>query len=275
MLIRSHNDIEFKVYRKPTNILSFIHAYSDHEEIIKKGVFEQMFQRAYKICSPKYLKEEIENIFYIGKKLEYCRNFLDNCNRKVIKKLIEPIEKPTSNFSNCLVLPFNKQLTKLKKPLEIFGVKLIFSYENIKKMLIKNSPPPSENQGVYCIKCADCPQIYQGQCGQEKGITFRIKQHEYDVKRKKELNSIYQHVRDFNHEINFDNPVLIYKSSQYSERNIVESLLISNSYKKNMNNAFGNFKVDAFIVSWFISAASGRKHFDNQISDACFVNNIS
>ena len=40
-------EFSFSIYREPTNILSYIHYYSEHPENVKVSVFSSMFLRAF------------------------------------------------------------------------------------------------------------------------------------------------------------------------------------------------------------------------------------
>ena len=60
-------NLQFQVYRKPTNINSFVHFYSGHSLSIKRGIFHGMFLRALKIVSLQFINSEYSNIFEIVK----------------------------------------------------------------------------------------------------------------------------------------------------------------------------------------------------------------
>ena len=67
LIERVEHNFKFTIYRKPTNICSYIHYYSSHALSIKLAKFSGMFLKALKICSDDYLLEEIEFIFSIGR----------------------------------------------------------------------------------------------------------------------------------------------------------------------------------------------------------------
>ena len=52
----------FKVYRKPTHSNLYIHDFSGHSNNIKEGTVNNIIQRAYKVCDPQYMDEEIDFI---------------------------------------------------------------------------------------------------------------------------------------------------------------------------------------------------------------------
>ena len=71
LIERVEHNFKFTIYRKPTNICSYIHYYSSHALSIKLSTFSGMFKRVQKICLDEYLLEEIEFIFSIGRKNRY------------------------------------------------------------------------------------------------------------------------------------------------------------------------------------------------------------
>ena len=66
LLIKNINNLEFKVYRKPTCKNDHIHFYSHHNNNTKSGIIIGFYLRALRIWSSKYLNDEfihIENSF--------------------------------------------------------------------------------------------------------------------------------------------------------------------------------------------------------------------
>ena len=64
-IFRNNRDLKYAVYRKPTNICSYVHYYSSHTKETKLAVFSSMFLRCLRICSNEFVKEN-ENIFNIA-----------------------------------------------------------------------------------------------------------------------------------------------------------------------------------------------------------------
>ena len=109
-IYRTDHRFRFSVYRKPTNICSYIHYYSNHSEQIKKATFSSMFLRVLRICSPEYIDDEFENIFRISEKLKYPRYFIDCSMRKAQKTFYSIMTKEPFNHQNLLVLPYSNLL---------------------------------------------------------------------------------------------------------------------------------------------------------------------
>ena len=74
-----------------------------------------MFLRAHRVCSPEFLDEEINYIFYIGVKLKYPWNFREICQfktRKIFYRSNNRNNNDNIELENMLVLSFNEKLEK-------------------------------------------------------------------------------------------------------------------------------------------------------------------
>ena len=86
LIERVEHNFKFTIYRKPTNICSYIHYYSSHALSIKLAPVSGMFLRALKICSV-YLLEEIDFILSIGRKHKYPDFIFDKAYNKALTTL--------------------------------------------------------------------------------------------------------------------------------------------------------------------------------------------
>ena len=178
-IYRTFNGFKFSVFRKPTNVCSYIHFYSSHSNQVKMSTFTSMFLRAFRVCSPEFLQKEIDDIFDISEKLKYPRYFMDNALKKAQKTFYSVTRRPFDN-QNLLVLPYSNALSNVPRFCRNFGINVVFRYTStLKNILIKNSPKSSLGC-VYKIPCKDCNHSYFGQSG--KGLVNRLKQHKYSVR---------------------------------------------------------------------------------------------
>ena len=240
-LLRIDDCIKFDVYRKPQNICSYIHYFSNHEYGVKTSVFMGMFSRAFSICSMDFLELEIRKIYSIGMNLKYPLEFLEKCKNKVLKNLDShsvELEK-TLEFGNVITLPYHPTFRNLKFNLKKLNIKLIFTYEEkIKSKLISNKPLDKRQNGVYSIVCKNCNKIYYGHTGQ--GLQKRVGQHANDIKKITENpnfhtnNSLAIHVGRSGHTIDLENSKIIFKSDDYNKRVIVESACIQITKSSNL-----------------------------------------
>ena len=81
-IIRTIENLQFKVYRKQTNKEDYIHYYSGHNQRIKTGVLIGFFLRAYRVCSSIYLEEELNHIIDMFSKLKYPLWTILKCKHK-------------------------------------------------------------------------------------------------------------------------------------------------------------------------------------------------
>ena len=223
---RTNNDLKFNVYRKPTNNELYIHNYSFHEYKVKQSIFLSMYIRAFRICSPEFLQEEINHIFKCGRKLCYEDNFLEKAYKKAkyIVNNQRVKEKIRKNNEAVLVLPYHKQLECIKPLLRTLNISLIFNYKNtLSNLLINNAPKSDINNCIYKIPCKICNQYY---IGQTKNINERIKQHKYSVRTCNENNTCFKHMEIYGHQIDWENTDIILRKNDIKLRNIYESAII-------------------------------------------------
>ena len=80
-------------------------------------------------------------------------------------------------------------------------------------------------------------------------ILFQIfKQHKYSIRSGQENSALFQHLRGFNHRINFDLSSVIKCNSNFTERNIIESAIIQ-IHKNLLNTSQGLYTLDPFVAS--------------------------
>ena len=241
---RKSNVFKYSVYRKPTNISSYVHFYSGQNKKVKTSVFTSMFLRALRICSPEYIDEEIVKIRNTGKKLKYPDSVLDYAF-EAAKKTMYQNQKEPYNTKNLLVLPFNNNMKNIPHLLKNFGVNVAFKNDKtIKQVLIKNSPDSTKGC-VYKVPCKSCNNFYIGQTG--KTLEKRIEQHKKCVRYAQMNSGIFVHVSEKNHAINWEGAEKIVFSNNVMERNIIESSFIKETFGHNMNISQGMYKLDPLI----------------------------
>ena len=243
---RVNNNFKFSIYRKPTNVCSYVHFYSSHHNKVKLSVFSSMFLRALRICSPEYMDEEMAKIYRIASDLRYPKTIIDKALYRARKSFRNNEEKVPYSSKNLLVLPFNENFNNITGLLRNLNVNVAFSNNNVlKNKLIKNSPVNSAGC-VYNIPCKQCDMVYIGQTG--KDLSVRIKQHKYSVRTGQESNALFVHMRDKNHPIDWEKASKIANSKLTVDRNIIESSLIKQNSNKVLNLSPGLYKLDPIIT---------------------------
>lgn len=129
----------------------------------------------------------------------------------------------------------------------MFNVNVVFKTNTtVKNLLIKNSPKDSIGC-VYKIPCKHCDKYYVGQTG--KDLNVRVKQHKYSVRYGQESNALFLHVRDYDHNIDWDNSSKIVSCQSFISRNVIESSVIKHNFDSLMNVSNGLYKLDSFIIN--------------------------
>ena len=209
------------------------------------STFSSMFLRAFRVCSPEFLDTEIEIIFKISEKLRYPKYFIECASQKARKTFYSVAARKDFDRHNLLVLPYSNCLMKVPQFCKMFNINVVFRFANtLKQTLIKNSPKNSLGC-IYKIPCLDCSHLYIGQSG--KGISTRIKQHQYSVRSGQESNALFLHRNNFNHRINWKDAEVVIYCNNITKRNIIESVLIKKSNEL-MNISQGMYKLDPFII---------------------------
>ena len=243
---RQGRSFKFNVYRKPTNICSYIHYYSEHHNQVKLSVFSSQFLRALRICSPEFLDRELDKICNIGKNLKYPGTFLNKALTNAKKTFYSVDLREPLRFQNMLALPFHRNFYELPKVLKNFNITLVFKNSNtLSSLLIKNAPLKSTGC-LYAIPCKDCDKIYLGQTGKE--LSVRLNQHKYSVRTAQPSSAIFFHMSTLNHPIDWSNTSKVLSCNDIVCRNIIESALIKTHSDKLLNLSPGMYKLDNYII---------------------------
>lgn len=246
LIHREDLSLKYSVYRKPTNILSYVHFFSGHKYSVKQSVFSSMYLRALRIVSPEFLDKEFENIDCIGSNLCYPVSFLETCRSKAQHSFYNINRIENIRPKNVLCLPYCPGFESIVKSLKLFDLHVVFNYENtIGKLLVRNSPR-SDNCVIYKIPCKDCDSYYIGQTS--KDLKFRISQHKYSVRSGQISNALFIHLSEKSHQIDWDGSSSITNCKSILDRNIIESALIQITKPSNLNISTGLYNLDPFLI---------------------------
>jgi len=116
------------------------------------------------------------------------------------------------------------------------------TYTSLRSKLVHTKPTPDAQTagGVYVIPCRDCPQSYIGETG--RPFKTRLNEHKGYVRNAKHDKSVFIHVRDNDHQLDWDAAKIIHHSNDRQNRLIVESALIK--HLPNFNDKPGLCSVD-------------------------------
>ena len=237
-----NNRLSFSVFRKPTNSLSYIHYFSAHHDSVKKSTISSQFLRAYRICDPSFIDQEIDFIFSVFDNLGYPYKFISGCHVHARKCYYGERNKSVFNPDNnkVLTIPFSNSSSKLKRQFKNSGYEMVYSYPSTtSRMLFSNKPRNNleDSPGTYYINCNNCTSRYFGETG--RNLKTRVKEHQRCFRNADESNALFLHSRDTGHSINWNSSKVIFNSDNYVKRRIVESALIKEH--NNMNTNPGSF----------------------------------
>ena len=226
-----------------------------------------MFFRAFRICDPTYIDNEIIHIRTSFNRLGYPHHFIEKCLSVARKRFYNPDPSKTFTMKNNLTLPYSHDLVRIKCNIDKYNsslrthgnndnsLSISFKYRNtIKHKLINNSNRKNKGEvGVYCVPCLQCKEVYLGETG--RNLTKRLGEHRQQCRQGNGYNAIASHSLGLDHRIGFNKAKIIYKCTDTQKRKLVEGALIA------LNQTFENNK-----------AATNEEHFINY--NICNVLNI-
>ena len=244
LVIREGNNLEVKVYKKPTHTGQYIHYTSNVAPNIKASVISTLTRRAKLVCTKNdYLAEELQ---YIKKTMMlngYPKSFIE----KEIKKTLKKMEN-TPNNSNKektegiakLFLPYERGYgEKIKRIAKKHGIEVIFTRgQTLKQKLSTPRGKKLEKQGVvYSVRCKSkrCKMEYIGETGRQ--LKIRMKEHETDSKvdfrkksgkkKKDKLSGLSEHLKKKKHQLDWSSIKILAKENNYWKRRSKEAYFIT------------------------------------------------
>ena len=204
LVIGSPGSFKFKVFRKATHSNNYLHYFSFHSRSVKLSVAQNLILRAYRVCSPEFLSDEIDFIFSFFSKLAYPDFVLKKALSKAKSSFYCPSLRPKFKGSSVCV-PFVSSLDSPfhSKLAAALNCRTVFSYPNkIKSIVSSNSPKFLTGTGVYRINCNNCDKFYVGETG--RSLNLRIKEHKNDFANNNLNNAMFVHSLDNDHSFNFE-----------------------------------------------------------------------
>ena len=195
---RETNSFSFKIHRKSTHSDLYLQWNSNHSTTSKMSVVRSLVDRAFRICSPEYLEEELNHINRVLKKNGFPAKTIYRYIAKK-RKGVEPNHHLSDKQENeqttddrtarqdrkpRAVLPYIEGLTQnLKRLLEKNNIECAVSSrsQTLKSKLssVKDKELPEEKACVYQIPC-HCGKVYIGQT--RRKLTTRVKEHQRDIR---------------------------------------------------------------------------------------------
>ena len=261
----------FRVYRKPTHSNAYIHAYSCHSENVKVGVMITIFLRAYNICDPSYIDEEIRYISEVFKRLGYCDRFINQAHQKARKRFYGLKQNRERETRPTLVIPNiadNKIIADSIKEVK---------YDVVNKnnctigKRLKKKVKSDDNSGViYRIKCLDCNFSY---FGETNDLKRRVYQHKYSKRTGDLNNAIVKHIWDKDHRVDINQADVILRKNDTNTRKLLESMIINNT--DNINIDKRNLNLDVFSEKLAISHIPSLRKLIIRLNEETSQNNAN
>jgi hypothetical protein len=235
------NGFKTKVYRKPTHVDNYLHAFSDAEMTVKIGVIAGMFLRAYRICSPEFLDEEIKYIREVFNKLGYSEFMINKGLFRGRKTFFcgEKSEPINNKFENVLVIPRCevRDLNLIPSDVKVIFKKGVCIGDLVRS---KNNTSRIESTGIYAIPCNGCEGVY---IGETDDMSRRMREHNSAIKDKDIFSSLFVHEqKSLGHSVEVDKGEIFVKINHVVNRKNIESFVIASS--NNFNLKSGSERLD-------------------------------
>ena len=115
----------------------YIHAFSAHSSRIKEGAIINIFQRAYKLCDPQYLDNEIKFVFNCFEKLGYDRKFIERAHFKARRFFYKSDVREKKNYDFTLVVPSECEVSQISRLIPS-NIHIVYTSSNTTKQFLRN-----------------------------------------------------------------------------------------------------------------------------------------
>ena len=231
---------EFKIFRKEAITNVMIKPSSSVNPSLSTGIFKGFVTRAMRICSPLYLKSELDFLVNV---------FVENGHdENKLKAIVATMESEISSIGTTsdstqadepmavVRLPWMPRVgPRLRKTMRKYGVKTVFSSgRNLSDILCnhKSDLPKNSHPGVYLLQC-QCKATYIGET--KKRVLARVHEHRKDICKGRYKNSgATEHAEKCGDEFEWDDAETIAREPFYHRRKIRESLEIRRAQRSGM-----------------------------------------
>ncbi len=222
----------------------------------KVGLAQGLFLRAFRICDPSLLNDEINHVRTSLKRLAYPTRILNKANWKARNSYfcVQSQKAQLPEIDKNIIVPYVPTLESFKPALRNLNTGLVFQYKNkLKNVLTKNNPTNSKSIqcGVYKIPCKVCNKVYIGETGRD--LSKRLTEHKNDIVNQKPESGVAAHVFETSHNFDFEHAQIVYSCNNKLKRHIVESALIAHDSDMCVNLNFGFSPHNQLLSRWITS----------------------
>ena len=248
-IVRSGNQVKFKVYRKPTNREDYVHFYSGHSERVKRGVVLGFFLRALRICSDDYVDDEVQHVITSFMKLKYPQGLLLSLERKATKIRSKNKTNNRNKDVRYIYIPNSKAAVTIAKELETTRVKVaLTSDKKIGGMVSEKRPSEHrELSVVYQVPCGRCDKCYVGETG--RGLGKRLTEHKRDLRNDHDYSAFVSHSHSTHHLPNWDGASILAFCNNKANRKATEAAYIATNDTINTRVGFIKWAKPAALFS--------------------------
>lgn len=189
---RIGQNLDFNIYRKPTNTDNFIPVDSFHNHNHKFAAFSSMIHRMLSVpLSEENLRKEELKIKEIARFNGFDPNII---NRMIINQKRKKIVSDASTlhkliyeiYPERIVVDYEAKVNQsLKKALKVENIEIVNKNKNKLRSLlgsVKDKTDMVDKSGIYQISCNNCDEKYIGQS--RRRIVERFKEHQSHTKHK-------------------------------------------------------------------------------------------
>ena len=159
-----HSDLSTSVYRKPTHTDSYTHYSTSAPQSTKDSLIRSLTRRAYDICSPQHLQNELQHIRKVLLDNGYPRNHIELIMHRTKQSIKRTATKPKQHdqHSTKVFIPYYPHVNKqVKNILHRHSVSTACtSNKSLRDLLTSTKsrqPVVNTSNVIYQIPCKDCP----------------------------------------------------------------------------------------------------------------------
>lgn len=253
-MLPQRKELRTSVYRKPTSTFKIIDAQSAHSLCNKIGTLNCLINRAFRLCDPEFIDEELKTLFDIFTANGYSASTINKAVEKV-KSTMQRQDSPQDTGPeqvkpHLLILPFDENLYESMRPLRRrHNLKIITKPTNkLRKHLVhpKDKTAPMEKCNiVYSVPFSD-GNMYIGETS--RPLETRIKEHKEAVRRlDTQKSAIAQHVAQTLTPPLWNEVKILTQEDNWYRRRIKEALWIDRKGK--INRSHGLETISNYWVS--------------------------
>ena len=229
--------LSFSVFRKNTHTDKYLNFSSYHPIEHKNSVVRSLLHRANTLCDNEYITNENIHVINALECNGYNKNTIDNISRQInqssnnhqitdFKYISAPYIRGTSERVARILRKYDIKLAH--KPTRTLKHELTH---------LKDKQPAFNKAGVvYKLDCNECDAVYVGETGRQ--VKDRMREHQNDIVKAKQVSKVYNHVNETGHSFNFDNVTVLDNCQSVKVRLQLECIhteLQSNSINRSLN----------------------------------------